>query len=336
MAGAALESALTCGGARRFSTGRTVTALDYNSKHKELLCAAYNSNPDDPTSPDGIVLVWNKKDKSGEAVTPRAFSDDATCAHAHVCSTPGTPFFSFECQSAVLSCRFSPFMPNVIVGGTYSGEVVLWDNRTSKRTPVQRSSISTEQGQASHTHPVYCLDIVGTQNAHFLVTASTDAKMCNWDLDTLTAPQDTLELQSTTNKPLAATAFSFPNNDSNNFVCGTEDGSIYQCSRHGSKAGVGTPFSRGIGVRAQAAPPPGHHGPVTVCFLPASQKLPDGICAYVCAALSRAVQGVDFFRASQEFSHLFLTSSTDWTVKLWTYKVHLHSPSPGMLPPIAF
>jgi hypothetical protein len=156
-------------------------------------------------------------------------------------------------------------MPNVIVGGTYSGEVVLWDNRNeSKRTPVQRSTITTEQGHASHTHPVYCLDIVGTQNAHFLVTASTDAKMCNWDLDTLTAPQDTLELQSGTNKQLAATAFSFPANDSNNFVLGTEDGSIYQCSRHGSKAGVGTPFSRGIGMRPQATPLPSHHGPVTV------------------------------------------------------------------------
>jgi hypothetical protein len=177
----------------------------------------------------------------------------------------GTPFMTFECQSAVLSCCFSPFMPNVIVGGTYSGEVVLWDNRNeSKRTPVQRSTITTEQGHASHTHPVDCLDIVGTQNAHFLVTASTDAKMCNWDLDTLTAPQDTLELQSGTNKQLAATAFSFPANDSNNFVLGTEDGSIYQCSRHGSKAGVGTPFSRGIGMRPQATPLPSHHGPVTV------------------------------------------------------------------------
>lgn len=35
------------------------------------------------------------------------------------------------------------------------------------------------------------------------------------------------------------------------------------------------------------------------------------------------VTGVDFFKANQsgsEFSHLFLTSSTDWTVKLWTFR----------------
>ena len=39
------------------------------------------------------------------------------------------------------------FHPNLILGGTYSGQIVLWDNRVQKRTPIQRTPLST----AAHT-----------------------------------------------------------------------------------------------------------------------------------------------------------------------------------------
>lgn len=50
-------------------------------------------------------------------------------------------------QSAVMSAAFAKFHPNVVVGGTYSGQIVLWDNRSNKRTPVQRTPLSA----AAHT-----------------------------------------------------------------------------------------------------------------------------------------------------------------------------------------
>lgn len=34
------------------------------------------------------------------------------------------------------------FHPNLILGGTYSGQVMLWDNRVQKRTPIQRTPLS--------------------------------------------------------------------------------------------------------------------------------------------------------------------------------------------------
>merc|ERR1719431_8721 len=60
----------------------------------------------------------------------------------------------------------------------------------------------------------------------------------------------------------------FPTGDVNNFIIGSEQGSVYTASRHGSKAGIDC-----------------HHvqGPI-------------------------------------DFSHLFLTSSCDWTIKLWSSK----------------
>ncbi len=53
----------------------------------------------------------------------------------------------FVLQSAVMSTCFAKFHPNLVVGGTYSGQIVLWDNRANKRTPVQRTPLSA----AAHT-----------------------------------------------------------------------------------------------------------------------------------------------------------------------------------------
>jgi len=88
-------------------------------------------------------------------------------------------------QSPVMSVAFSKFHPSYIIGGTYSGQLVLWDIRSGKRTPVQRSPLSS----SAHTHPVYCLDVVGSQNAHNLISASTDGRICSWNIDMLSQPQ---------------------------------------------------------------------------------------------------------------------------------------------------
>lgn len=44
-------------------------------------------------------------------------------------------------------------------------------------------------------HPVYCLGMVGTQNAHNVISISSDGKLCSWSLDMLSSPQEILELQ---------------------------------------------------------------------------------------------------------------------------------------------
>ncbi|XP_052454867.1 cytoplasmic dynein 1 intermediate chain 2 isoform X7 [Carassius gibelio] len=238
----------------RWSKHRVVTCLDWSPQYPELLAASYSSNEDAPHEPEGVALVWNMKYKKT------------------------TPEYVFHCQSAVMSAAFAQFHPNLLVGGTYSGQIVLWDNRSNKRTPVQRTPLSA----SAHTHPVYCVNVVGTQNAHNLISISTDGKMCSWSLDMLTSPQDSLELVFKQSKSVAVTSMSFPLGDVNNFVVGSEDGSVYSACRHGSKAGISEMFE-------------GHHGPIT---------------------------GLDCHTAAGpvDFSHLFVTSSFDWTVKLWSTK----------------
>ncbi|XP_051527002.1 cytoplasmic dynein 1 intermediate chain 1-like isoform X1 [Myxocyprinus asiaticus] len=238
----------------RWSKHRVITCLDWSPQYPELLVASYNNNEDAPHEPDGVALVWNMKFKKT------------------------TPEYIYHCQSPVVSVGFARFHPNLLVGGTYSGQIVLWDNRSHRRTPVQRTPLSA----AAHTHPVYCVNVVGTQNANNLITVSTDGRMCSWSLDMLSQPQESMELVYNKSKPVAVTGMAFPTGDVNNYIVGSEEGTVYTASRHGSKAGIGEMFE-------------GHQGPVT------------GISCH------SAVGPVDF-------SHLFVTSSFDWTVKLWSTK----------------
>ena len=84
----------------------------------------------------------------------------------------------------MLSVSFSPFHSNLVFGGTYSGQILLWDTR-AKHLPVLKTPLSA----AGHTYPVYAMQMVGTQNAHNLITSSTDGMVCSWLVDMLAQPQ---------------------------------------------------------------------------------------------------------------------------------------------------
>lgn len=114
----------------RWSRNRCVTSMDWSPQFPELLAASYNNNDDTPNDPDGVCLVWNTKFKKT------------------------TPEFIFHCQSPVMSTTFARFHPNLILGGTYSGQIVLWDNRVQKRTPIQRTPLSAS------AHTVSCPTII--------------------------------------------------------------------------------------------------------------------------------------------------------------------------------
>ncbi|KAJ2964819.1 hypothetical protein NQZ79_g365 [Umbelopsis isabellina] len=244
----------------KWSKNRSVTDVDWSPKYPELLVSSYNKNPMAVNEPDGIACVWN----------------------LHM---PERPEFVFHSQSDVLAVKFSDFHPNYIIGGTYSGQIVLWDTR-AKSLPVLKTPLSA----GGHTHPVYSLQMIGTQNAHNLISASTDGFVCSWQLDMLAQPQDFIELvhpsHSKTDE-VSVTCSGFPDNETTSFWVGTEEGNVYQANRYdraGSKAGIN-----------QYDTYKGHAGAIT---------------------------GLNFHPLSGpvDFSDLYLTSSVDWTVKLWRAK----------------
>ncbi|KAJ6120307.1 hypothetical protein N7523_004587 [Penicillium sp. IBT 18751x] len=245
----------------RWSKKRMISDISFSPKFPELVLAAYTKNPSAPHEPDGLVQVWNQ----------------------HLQSRPE---YVFHSTSDILTAKFSPFHPNLIVGGSYSGQVLLWDTRSSRAgggAPVQKTPLTG----SGHTHPVYNISIIGTQNAHNILTASTDGVVCGWSVDMLSQPQEYLELTTpppSKTEDLAPTTMSFPQSDPTFFIVGTEEGGIYPCHRY-DRAGA----KAGIDYRLTYR---GHAGPImSTAFHPA--------------------------RGPVDLGDLMLSSSLDWSVKLW-------------------
>ncbi|KXX82916.1 Cytoplasmic dynein 1 intermediate chain 2 [Madurella mycetomatis] len=241
----------------RWSKKRMISSIDFSPKFSELLLASYTKNPTAPHDPDGIVQVWN--------------------LHLH-----DRPEFVFHAQSDILTAKFSPFHPNLIIGGAYSGQVLLWDTR-ARAAPVQKTPLTG----SGHTHPVYCVDIVGTQNANNIISCSTDGAVCGWSIDMLAQPQEAMTLVAplpAKNEDLSPTCMAFPQADPTFFLVGSEEGTIFPCHRYdraGAKAGVDARVSY-----------KGHAAPVmSVAFHPA--------------------------RGPVDLGDLVLSASLDWSVKLW-------------------
>ena len=102
--------------------------------------------------------------------------------------------------------------------------------------------------------------------------------------------QESLELvhqgHNKTNE-IAVTCMDFPDNETSTFFVGTEEGGVYQANRY-DRAGAKAGLNHRDSYR-------GHTGPVTsLNFHP--------------------------LHGSVDFSDLFLTTSVDWTVKLWRAK----------------
>ncbi|CAH8875223.1 unnamed protein product [Trichobilharzia szidati] len=238
----------------RWSGKRCVTALEWSHVFPELLLAAYSSNEDAQHDANGVCLIWNIKFQKT------------------------SPEYIFYCQSTVTSATLATYHPNLVIGGTYSGQIVLWDNRANKRTPVQRTQLCA----AAHTHPVKTVMIVGGLNSHHLLSVSSDGKLCTWSLDMLSQPQQSIELTHRQARTVAATCMCLADANVNSFLVGAEDGRAYSGLRHGNLSGIIEAYE-------------GHRAPI---FSIASHPIGE----------------------SELFSPLFLTTSMDWTVKLWSVK----------------
>ena len=195
---------------------------------------------------------------------------------------PQRPFQTFTAPSDVSCARYSKFKSNLIVGGLYNGQICLWDPRAGS-APVQVTPLTMD----AHTHPVFGLDVVGSVNSHSLVSLSSDGRVCAWQLEKLNAPVETHTLQqvvdvggASVSKEIQATSLAFRDNEANKFYLGSENGWLFSAAR---SSGAAAPE----GFQA-------HTSPIT--SLDCHPSLPGG---------------------GDDYSDLVLTSSMDWTCKLW-------------------
>eukprot|EP00808_Paulinella_micropora_P017276 g24504.t1 len=264
---------------------RPVTSIDWSTHYQELLLTSYAGQEDMlPLDPDGTILVWN----------------------THMTSRPE---YYFYCQRSVLTAKFHPGNPKLIVGALESGDLVMWDMREkTKFTPVNRTTVSN-----GHTHPVYAMSFVPTVNrTHNVITISTDGNLCVWGDDRLHEPLYDLQLRASrctscdcpnqdctcsppcskhkvgaaglSKEEITSTCFDIPGKEINTLILGSDEGYVYKAQLYEHKVRE-SPIVESFKA---------HEAPITAlaCQPTAGSK-----------------------------SDLFLTSSYDWTVKLWSNRL---------------
>jgi dynein intermediate chain len=198
------------------STGRAVTSLEWSLKHQELLLAAFSVSDEFNTNQsNGLIQLWSLAMRK-------------------------TPEFTFTCQTEVTSAIFHKFNPKLVVGATYTGQILIWDTR-GKSLPINK----TPAGAKFHSHPIYCLGVTGTPNANNIVSVSNDGFLCTWSLSNLSKPIKELKVKKkkTADGPdsklernysddIGAICLATQENESNNIFIGSDDSDIYQVYVH--------------------------------------------------------------------------------------------------------
>ncbi|KAG2387357.1 hypothetical protein C9374_001689 [Naegleria lovaniensis] len=259
---------------------KSVTDLSWSPKFEDLFLVAYSST-DVSHDHEGLVLIWS---------------------HHY----PKRKENALFCDTSISAAQFYPYNPSLVIGGTYTGQIVIWDLREKTSSPVIRTAISSR----THTEPIFGMEVVGSsENSHNLVTMSTDGRVCTWSMNKLDSPPEVIDLYINAVKSqepeqmaplsqntdlnlqsksfyspvtLLSQSMTFPKGEVNRFYVGTENGSIYSAHRFGSKKGANNEIYSG------------HFAPITSLVS----------------------------HPSLEFSEIMLSSSMDWTCKLWSHKKH--------------
>nr|CCA23958.1 cytoplasmic dynein intermediate chain putative [Albugo laibachii Nc14] len=308
----------------RWTRYRAVTDLDVSLFFSELLLASYSSREFLEQSDANASHQWDSLLSQVES-TEKLDLAEITEGLLLLWSTalPTRPEYRFTCHAQVTSACFNPFDRHIIFGGTYSGQIVVWDTR-AKNTPVQKTSMST----SSHTHPIYSMSVIGSKTSHNLISASTDGRVCIWDTDQLQQPVDVFDMRialsivsnytsnTIADKKMEAsvTAFAVHQGDKKDLYIGTEAGKLFvTCIEHqkmksdtmdSTTTDTETSFSSKMATNSNANPSireviidpisrdTSHSGPITAMhFHPLLTSHREG---------------------------LLLSSSMDSTVKLWS------------------
>ncbi|KAH8059269.1 dynein heavy chain binding protein [Aureococcus anophagefferens] len=197
-----------------------------------------------------------------------------------------TPDATFACQSPVTCVAFDEANPSLVLGGTSSGQVVLWDVRSPSTLPTMRSPLDAA---APHGRPVAKLRARGDA----VLTVSADGAVCYWSSSQLQRPIEAHALKcGSATVAASAVDFADPAVDDRDVYVGCEEGKVYRAKCGGGDEG-GAGRCRVLDDRG--AP---HVGLVTAVASAASRR-------------DARAPALGLRRG------LVASSSVDWTAKLW-------------------
>ena len=187
--------------------------------------------------------------------------------------------------------------PNLVIGGSMTGQILLWDIKSGRAVPEQKSPLGIgtlkdeKEKNNLHKFPVHCLGVIGKDKN--IISISTDGVLCEWSLSNLSKPINKFDIslfkndeqQEVLNEIGPLCIGVCQNNDSNEFIIGCDRNDIYNVSLYGKDYDILNSYS-------------GSNGPI-FC-----------VCPHPLLAES-----------NHDFSDLFLSCGADWSIKLWSKNI---------------
>ncbi|KAJ3122424.1 Dynein intermediate chain 2, axonemal [Nowakowskiella sp. JEL0407] len=159
---------------------------------------------------------------------------------------PNIPDHTLTPQSPIVSLKYNPKDPHVLVGGCYNGLLSYWDVRKGSY-PVDTSSI-----EKSHRDPVYNVAWVQSKSGSEFFSVSTDGQVLWWDIRKLAEPTESLLLDPEKNGNIVGgTVLDFETTMPTKFMVGAENGTVLMCNKKAKNPGEKITHIY-----------PGHHGPI--------------------------------------------------------------------------
>lgn len=203
------------------------TAVDWTCTGSSVVAAYGATNEAGWSRHRGGVASWNLMRRSFDAAAP------ATSKPDHV----------IEYHTSVMAVACHPEHPSLIAGGSFLGEVVVWDTNRED-TEVARSTIDEAIHRESITSLQWFKDLY-TGQSHLLASLSSDGRLNIWSMaNKLAAPVQAFRLTppgrlTDKHTVLGGASMSFFQGSSgaSGFVVGTEGGAVLRCSRHSGLTG---------------------------------------------------------------------------------------------------
>ncbi|KAI8806510.1 WD40-repeat-containing domain protein [Cladochytrium replicatum] len=159
---------------------------------------------------------------------------------------PNVPDQVLTPTSPIVSLKYNPKDPHVLVGGCYNGLLSYWDVRKGSypadSTPIEKS----------HRDPVYNVAWVQSKSGAEFFSVSTDGQVLWWDIRKLSEPTESMLIDPEKNGTVVGgTVLDFETTMPTKFMVGAENGSVFMCNKKAKNPGEKITHIY-----------PGHHGPI--------------------------------------------------------------------------
>ncbi|CAG9462016.1 unnamed protein product [Pedinophyceae sp. YPF-701] len=207
--------------------------------------ATLNGLKDD--NPDGLVVTSISWNCTGNTIAAGYGRTDITgwCPYGGcVCKwnlqreqvEENKPDVRVDVDACLTFVEFHPEMKQVLAGGTFTGELYVWD--LSQDDPSRQLVAKSQLSALSHTEPITHLawrhnPDVGSRHAYQLVSAGSEGRINVWEWNKLAVPLASVDVHHGGHTPGILSMSFERGNDTGfetEFVVGTDGGGVMRCN----------------------------------------------------------------------------------------------------------